>query len=617
MPRVCKSSTLRSTNSPHTFPTFVSQHDKDTNPLFRGYVNSLLDAFLIIEGCRHGLIGRFVERPPEVEKDALVQSGNVVVWEEEEIGMQRWTDHIQWSETRSSGAFLIYREADEEDPLLKYGSNRVIPIPREARPYAGQLEERRKCRYHDRWVTENGLIKKVNRKGLHCSSLSLTDHRCLSRRSRYLTERQRNGISSVTVSSTSTLFFPYFELTLLFLDYVEDILSGRLIRPAQDPMLRKLIPTISQCLLVPQLYKKMVLNVAVSPAGRLIYESEWVAGQEPELTVPETDDQAPEVVSVVGAEGPVASEVGPNSTLPTLSALEESMSATTVAEIIAPSYSPPSCDGPHQSHQQRPQNLPLQSAAQPSYPSYEPYSAHVDNQGNFVLEPMMVDSISCSQVPWSTPQPLWNQTREQAPPSAKPSPQAQNILAPIPTSLSTSRNILALFDTIISSRATSSTPTDNPTIPLYPNSTSSSPWYQHGPLPHQTFHENPKAIANPHSSHSCRNLYPPPNDTEYHLYDDGAPSPSSTSCHNRPFLQTAWPSSSASSFETSPASSATSFDDHYGLNGIFGQIQQFPSPQSALASLDAWGQYVRQQGKRLESGMMLFVPATNPPVFRV
>ncbi|KAG9026905.1 hypothetical protein FRB95_008330 [Tulasnella sp. JGI-2019a] len=538
MPRVCKSSTLRSTNSPHTFPTFVSQHDKDTNPLFRGYVNSLLDAFLIIEGCRHGLIGRFVERPPEVEKDALVQSGNVVVWEEEEIGMQRWTDHIQWSETRSSGAFLIYREADEEDPLLKYGSNRVIPIPREARPYAGQLEERRKCRYHDRWVTENGLIKK-------------------------------------------TITIPYGKTKkwhIISYYYVEDILSGRLIRPAQDPMLRKLIPTISQCLLVPQLYKKMVLNVAVSPAGRLIYESEWVAGQEPELTVPETDDQAPEVVSVVGAEGPVASEVGPNSTLPTLSALEESMSATTVAEIIAPSYSPPSCDGPHQSHQQRPQNLPLQSAAQPSYPSYEPYSAHVDNQGNFVLEPMMVDSVSCSQVPWSTPQPLWNQTREQAPPSAKPSPQAQNILAPIPTSLSTSRNILALFDTIISSRATSSTPTDNPTIPLYPNSTSSSPWYQHGPLPHQTFHENPKAIANPHSSHSCRNLYPPPNDTEYHLYDDGAPSPSSTSCHNRPFLQTAWPSSSASSFETSPASSATSFDDHYGLNGIFGQIQQFPSP---------------------------------------
>ncbi|KAG8981849.1 hypothetical protein FRB93_008313 [Tulasnella sp. JGI-2019a] len=164
MPRACKplrSSSPRSTGSQHTGPTFVGQHDKDTNTLFRGYVNYLLDAFLIIEGCRHGLIGRFVERPSEEEKDALAQSGNVVVWEEDEIGMQRWTDHILWSETRSSGPFLIYREADEEDPLLKYGSNRMIPIPEEARPYAGQLEERRKCRHHDRWVTENGLVKKT------------------------------------------------------------------------------------------------------------------------------------------------------------------------------------------------------------------------------------------------------------------------------------------------------------------------------------------------------------------------------------------------------------------------------------------------------------------------
>ncbi|KAG9006852.1 hypothetical protein FRB94_000357 [Tulasnella sp. JGI-2019a] len=477
MPRACKSFGSSSSGS-------TSRHDNDTNTLFRGYVNSLLDAFLIIEGCRHGLIGRLVEKPPEEEKDVLVQSGNVVVWEEEEIGMQRWTDRILWSETRSSGPFLIYREADEVDPSLKYGSNEVIPIPREARPHTGQLEERRKCRYHNRWVTENGLVKK-------------------------------------------TITIPYGKTRkwhIISYYYVEDILSGRLIRSAQDPALHKLIPTISQCLLVPHLYKKMVLNVAVNPAGRLIYKSEWIAGQEFEPTAPETDNQAADVTSVVDADGPIASEAGPSSTLPTSFALEEAVSAVTAREVIFPWYSPSSYDGPQPqppSHQQR-------SPPQPSDPSYELYlatSPHVDNQSSFVPAPMVVDSASRSQVPWLTPQPLCSQTEEQALPSAEPFVQAQSILAPIPTSVVISHDTIELFDAIVSSRTSSYTPVDSPQIPLYPNSASSSAsspaWYhQYGSQPDRTSYEAQNTAANPLSPLDNGNLYPLPNvtdRTEYHF----------------------------------------------------------------------------------------------------
>ncbi|KAG8981848.1 hypothetical protein FRB94_000353 [Tulasnella sp. JGI-2019a] len=274
----------------------------------------------------------------------------------------------------------------------------------------------------------------------------------------------------------------------------------------------------------------MVLNVAVNPAGRLIYKSEWVAGQELEPTAPETDNQAPDVTSEVDTEGPVASGGGSTSTLPTSFAVEERVPAVTAPEVIFPWCSPSSYDGsdPRPHPQPQPRSHQQRSLPQPSDPSYEPYlgtRSHVDNQGSFVPAPMVVDSAPCSQVPWLTPQPLWGQTREQAPPSAKPFVQAQNNLAPIPTSVSTSHDTIELFDAIVSSRTSSYTPTDSPQIPLYSNPVSSSglppAWYhQYGSHSHRTSYETQSTTAYSHSPHNYGNLYPPPgvtDGTEYHL----------------------------------------------------------------------------------------------------
>lgn len=41
----------------------------------------------------------------------------------------------------------------------------MIPVSRAARPFTGQLEDKRKCRdrkgVRDKWVMENGMVKKV------------------------------------------------------------------------------------------------------------------------------------------------------------------------------------------------------------------------------------------------------------------------------------------------------------------------------------------------------------------------------------------------------------------------------------------------------------------------
>ncbi|ORX94448.1 hypothetical protein K493DRAFT_191703, partial [Basidiobolus meristosporus CBS 931.73] len=78
-----------------------------------GYIESVLDALLVIEACRLGYLNRVQRRLSEKERQNL-QSGSVYVWEEEESGMRRWTDGRAWSPSRVLGSFLVYRELENK-----------------------------------------------------------------------------------------------------------------------------------------------------------------------------------------------------------------------------------------------------------------------------------------------------------------------------------------------------------------------------------------------------------------------------------------------------------------------------------------------------------------------
>lgn len=90
--------------------------DRDTeNPsrmeTYYGHVRTPLDAIILFEACRLGLLPRVQRRLSEKERQAI-RSGSVFVWDEREAGMRRWTDGKSWSASRVSGSFLTYREME-------------------------------------------------------------------------------------------------------------------------------------------------------------------------------------------------------------------------------------------------------------------------------------------------------------------------------------------------------------------------------------------------------------------------------------------------------------------------------------------------------------------------
>ncbi|KAF5100714.1 hypothetical protein DV451_002477 [Geotrichum candidum] len=78
---------------------------------FHGHVKTQLDAIILFEACRLGLIPRIRRRLSERER-LQIQSGCIYIWDEREAGMRRWTDGKSWSASRVSGSFLTYREMD-------------------------------------------------------------------------------------------------------------------------------------------------------------------------------------------------------------------------------------------------------------------------------------------------------------------------------------------------------------------------------------------------------------------------------------------------------------------------------------------------------------------------
>ncbi|GAA6051743.1 hypothetical protein JCM3770_002710 [Rhodotorula araucariae] len=92
-----------------------------------GTVTSAQEAHAILEACKLGLLPRVTRRLTDEERVRFVRAGAVFVWEEEEAGIRRWTDHIKWSPSRVSGAFLTYTEVPARgvDTLVKQSFSSV------------------------------------------------------------------------------------------------------------------------------------------------------------------------------------------------------------------------------------------------------------------------------------------------------------------------------------------------------------------------------------------------------------------------------------------------------------------------------------------------------------
>ncbi|MCJ1455362.1 hypothetical protein MMC28_005717 [Mycoblastus sanguinarius] len=85
-------------------------------PTWRGHIETTKDALLIFEACFLGTLRHCFRRPHDRERNQLIVSGNVFVYEEATSGIKRWTDGIPWSPSRILTNFLIYRQLNSPFP---------------------------------------------------------------------------------------------------------------------------------------------------------------------------------------------------------------------------------------------------------------------------------------------------------------------------------------------------------------------------------------------------------------------------------------------------------------------------------------------------------------------
>ncbi|CAG8552772.1 5753_t:CDS:2 [Funneliformis caledonium] len=77
-----------------------------------------MDALIIFEACRQGVLNRTTRRMVEEEKKVLC-AGSIYVYDERESGIKRWTDGKYWSPSRIVGDFLVYQELEIRIPHIK------------------------------------------------------------------------------------------------------------------------------------------------------------------------------------------------------------------------------------------------------------------------------------------------------------------------------------------------------------------------------------------------------------------------------------------------------------------------------------------------------------------
>ncbi|TPX31952.1 hypothetical protein SmJEL517_g04857 [Synchytrium microbalum] len=78
---------------------------------YNGYVGTTAEALIIIEACRLGRLPIVARRLTDGERLNLIKSGAVFVFNGTASGIKRWTDSLQWTPSRVSGAFLVYSES--------------------------------------------------------------------------------------------------------------------------------------------------------------------------------------------------------------------------------------------------------------------------------------------------------------------------------------------------------------------------------------------------------------------------------------------------------------------------------------------------------------------------
>lgn len=74
---------------------------------FFGIVDNTVEALRLVRAAQLGIVPRIRQRLNSEERDTMIVSGAVFVFDVEEAAMKRWTDGRLWTPSRIDGNFLV------------------------------------------------------------------------------------------------------------------------------------------------------------------------------------------------------------------------------------------------------------------------------------------------------------------------------------------------------------------------------------------------------------------------------------------------------------------------------------------------------------------------------
>ncbi|RAR05554.1 camp independent regulatory protein [Stemphylium lycopersici] len=374
-------------------------------PTWQGFLDTTKDAMTVVEAALQGRLSHISRRPHDKERAEMLTSGTVLVYEENASGIKRWTDAVHWSPSRVMNNCLIYRQLvralkpEEKKSALNpsCGTKRKRKESNgPVRSKTGEVLENSEDEYENQSFDPSlsGDVDSMNKVYANFAQSLTPDQQrrfCGSLIDSY--EFKESGLMKKTISvkyqGTHHHVISYYSL--------EDVVSGKLKRPFQDPKLADIQPR-----------PELLNGWKVSLEDEESKDMPLVAGYPHHIQPSHVQHHVlGAVTQTVGAQGVIQTHAPLHLTVP------EYWHGSQLAHYAPSHHSPqqyaaPHSAGPQYSNSQNTHQYPVQ---QPSPQAYTP-------QQHYTHPP--------SPQPYSSPHLASPQYSAQPAPSSHYAPQAQS-----------------------------------------------------------------------------------------------------------------------------------------------------------------------------------------------
>lgn len=219
-------------------------------PTWQGFLDTTKDAMTVVEAALQGRLNHISRRPHDKERAEMLTSGTVLVYEENASGIKRWTDAVHWSPSRVMNNCLIYRQLVRalKPEEKKSALNPSCGTKRKRKESAGPTmtktgdnlnndeDEYENPSFDGTLVGDADAANKVYANFAQNLTPDQQRRFCGSLIDSY--EFKEGGLMKKTISvkyqGTHHHVISYYSL--------EDVVSGKLKRPSQDPKLTDIQP---------------------------------------------------------------------------------------------------------------------------------------------------------------------------------------------------------------------------------------------------------------------------------------------------------------------------------------------------------------------------------------